>query len=118
MERRSRRGAASDSREKAALLAEQEGSGLSVAAFARARGFDPQRFYSWRSQAKRAGVKVAPIASDAGAFLEATVSQVVPKVSNTLVVELTGGVRAKVSSSDQLVWVVELARLLYDARPC
>ena len=118
MGRASRNGSEVDNRGVLALIAEQEASDLSVAAFARARGLDPQRFYNWRSKAKRAGADVTSDSSSAVAFLEATVSQVVPKVSNPLVIELPGGARAEVTSSDQLAWVAELAQLLGSARPC
>ena len=115
MGRNSRNGSLEDSRDISALLAEQEASGLSVAAFARAHGLDPQTFYNWRSETRRVARALSRAEGKAVPFLEATVMDTTTCEPPHLLVRLPCGVEAEVTSHDQLPWVAELARLLEGA---
>lgn len=97
-----------------ALLAEFDQSGLCVAQFCRLAGISRANFYYWRKCRRRRSEPrqgQQPIA-----WLEAVVQQALPSGSAGLVLQLPGGVRAEITTSQHIPLAAALVRAL--EKPC
>ena len=102
------------------LLAEFDRSGLSAKRFAELSGIKYQTFAGWLYCRRHKGQSPggsAPNAAQKVAWLEAVVREgQCASGSSGLVLHLPGGVRAEITSSQQISWAAALVRAL--EKPC
>jgi len=98
-----------------ALLAEFDRSGLSGKQFARLSGVNYSTFQYWRQCRKREPSVSKPVPSAPGqqvAWVEAVVQQGLASGGCGLILQLPGGVRAELSSQQQIQLAAALVRAL------
>lgn len=101
-------------RQMRGLLAEQEASGLSVRAFAAARGLKESQLWNWRRRLRESGL--APVAPSPDPFLPvAVIPDPAPPSASSFELALPGGLRIQVAHGFD---AVELRRLIRTIGSC
>lgn len=98
--------------ERAEVLRAFDRSGLSAAAFAQKHQINYTTFCGWRRRDKRDGSPSSP------QFVEVELPMAAVPASSSLVVEVGGKIRLRISDADQVPWAAALLTQLAQEEAC